>query len=31
VDFSDAIDWSHPPAFPWSDSPPSGVNMPKLT
>jgi len=30
VDFSDAGDWSFPPAFPWTDMPPSGVKLPKL-
>jgi len=30
VDFSDADDWSFPPAFPWTDTPPSGVKLPKL-
>ncbi len=30
VDFSDAGDWSLPPAFPWTDTPPSGVKLPKL-
>ena len=29
VDFSDADDWSFPPAFPWTDSPPSGVKLPR--
>jgi hypothetical protein len=28
VDFSDAGDWSFPPAFPWTDTPPSGVKLP---
>ena len=28
VDFSDAHDWSHPPAFPWTGVPPSGVKLP---
>jgi len=31
VDFSDAGDWSLPPAFPWTDTLPSGVKLPKLT
>ena len=30
VDFIDAHDWSFPPAFPWTDTPPSGVKLPKL-
>jgi hypothetical protein len=30
VDFSGARDWSCPPAFPWTDTPPSGVKLPKL-
>jgi hypothetical protein len=30
VDFSDAHDWSFPPAFSWTDTPPSGVKLPKL-
>jgi uncharacterized protein YjbI with pentapeptide repeats len=29
VDFSDVGDWSFPPAFPWTDLPPSGVKLPK--
>jgi uncharacterized protein YjbI with pentapeptide repeats len=29
VDFSDAGDWSFPPAFPWTDTPPSGVKLPR--
>ena len=29
VDFSDAGDWSSPPAFPWTDTPPSGVKLPQ--
>jgi Pentapeptide repeats (9 copies) len=28
IDFSDAADWSHPPVFPWTDTPPSGVKLP---
>jgi uncharacterized protein YjbI with pentapeptide repeats len=28
LDFSDAGDWSFPPAFPWTDTPPSGVKLP---
>jgi hypothetical protein len=28
VDFSDAADWSCPPAFPWTGTPPSGVKLP---
>ena len=28
VDFSHARDWSSPPAFPWTDTPPSGVKLP---
>jgi uncharacterized protein YjbI with pentapeptide repeats len=30
VDFSDTGDWSFPPAFPWTDTLPSGVKLPKL-
>ena len=30
VDFSDADHWSVPPAFPWTDTPPPGVKLPKL-
>jgi uncharacterized protein YjbI with pentapeptide repeats len=29
VDFSDAADWSFAPEFPWTDTPPSGVKLPK--
>jgi hypothetical protein len=29
VDFSGAGDWSNPPAFPWTDTPPPGVTLPK--
>jgi hypothetical protein len=29
VDFSDASDWSVPPEFPWTDTPPAGVKLPK--
>ena len=29
VDFSGARDWSVPPAFPWTDTPPSGVKLPR--
>ena len=29
VDFSDADDWSFPPSFPWTDTPPPGVKLPK--
>jgi uncharacterized protein YjbI with pentapeptide repeats/uncharacterized membrane-anchored protein YhcB (DUF1043 family) len=29
VDFRDARDWSFPPAFPWTDTPPSGVKLPR--
>jgi uncharacterized protein YjbI with pentapeptide repeats/uncharacterized membrane-anchored protein YhcB (DUF1043 family) len=29
VDFSQVDDWSAPPAFPWTDSPPSGVKLPR--
>jgi uncharacterized protein YjbI with pentapeptide repeats len=29
VDFSVAGDWSFPPAFPWTDTPPSGVKVPQ--
>jgi uncharacterized protein YjbI with pentapeptide repeats len=28
VDFSNVSDWSHPPTFPWTDTPPSGVQLP---
>jgi hypothetical protein len=28
VDFSRAGDWSSPPAFPWTDTPPPGVKLP---
>jgi hypothetical protein len=28
VDFSDAGDWSSPPVFPWTDTPPSVVKLP---
>jgi uncharacterized protein YjbI with pentapeptide repeats len=28
IDFSDARDWSFPPEFPWTDTPPSGVKLP---
>jgi hypothetical protein len=28
VDFSQAVDWSHPPLFPWDNTPPSGVKLP---
>ena len=28
VDFSDPLDWSTPPEFPWTDEPPSGVLLP---
>ncbi len=31
VDFSDTDDWSSPPAFPWTDTPPSGVRLAKPT
>ena len=30
VDFSDVGDWSIPPAFPWTNTPPSGVKLPAL-
>ena len=30
VDFGDAGDWSFPPVFSWTDTPPSGVKLPKL-
>ena len=30
VDFSGASNWSFPPTFPWTDTPPSGVKLPKL-
>lgn len=29
VDFSAVADWSFPPTFPWADTPPSGVQLPK--
>jgi uncharacterized protein YjbI with pentapeptide repeats len=29
VDFSDPGDWSTPPAFPWTDTSPPGVKLPK--
>jgi len=29
VHFSDPGDWSFPPAFPWTDTPPPGVKVPK--
>jgi hypothetical protein len=29
VDFSDPGDWSTPPAFPWTDTPPPGVVLPE--
>jgi hypothetical protein len=29
IDFSNAADWSSPPEFPWTDTPPSGVKLPK--
>ena len=29
VDFSQASGWSFPPAFPWTDTPPPGVKVPK--
>ena len=29
VDFSDVDDWSSPPVFPWTDTPPSGVKLPR--
>jgi len=29
VDFSHAFDWSYPPSFPWTDTPPSGVKLPR--
>jgi uncharacterized protein YjbI with pentapeptide repeats len=31
VDFRNAGDWSVRPAFPWTDTPPSGVKLSKLT
>jgi len=30
VDFSGTKDWSFPPAFSWTDTPPRGVKLPKL-
>ena len=29
VDFSDPGDWSFPPKFPWTDTPPPGVKLPR--
>lgn len=29
VDFSNPADWSFPPRFPWTDTPPKGVILPK--
>jgi hypothetical protein len=29
VDFSRASVWSYPPEFPWTDTPPSGVKLPR--
>jgi hypothetical protein len=29
VDFSNPRDWSVPPAFPWTDTPPIGVKLPE--
>jgi pentapeptide repeat protein len=29
VDFRTVNDWSSPPAFPWTDTPPSGVKLPR--
>jgi Pentapeptide repeats (9 copies) len=29
VDFSHPGDWSFPPAFPWTDTPPPSVKLPK--
>jgi hypothetical protein len=29
VDFSNLDDWSFPPAFPWTVTPPTGVKLPK--
>ena len=29
VDFRDPSDWSFPPAFPWSDTPPPGAKLPE--
>ncbi len=29
VEFSDPRDWSFPPEFPWTDTPPPGVKLPK--
>ena len=29
VDFSRAGVWSYPPEFPWTDTPPSGVKLPR--
>jgi uncharacterized protein YjbI with pentapeptide repeats len=31
VDFADVGDWSSPPAFSWTDTPPSGVKLPGRT
>ena len=30
VDFSEARDWSRPPGFPWTNTPPSGVKLPRI-
>jgi len=30
VDFSEASDWSRPPAFPWANTPPTGVKLPSM-
>jgi uncharacterized protein YjbI with pentapeptide repeats len=30
VDFSTPGDWSFPPAFPWTGTPPPGVNLPEI-
>ena len=29
IDFSGPADWSSPPEFPWTDTPPSGVKLPR--
>jgi hypothetical protein len=30
VGFSKLGEWSYPPVFPWTGTPPSGVKLPKL-
>jgi hypothetical protein len=31
VDFSRVGDWSTPPTFPWTDTPPPGVKLPSAS